>query len=183
VGGKFEIDFDPTQESAPMVDQGDIMTPIKTRGFAAVGLVRPKNGHNLGGALRAAYVYDAAMIAIQGMRVPIRSYQDVTKAYRSIPVLRSDDLFDLCPYDTIPVAVDLVDDAESLIEFIHPERAFYIFGPEDGTLSNNIVLRCKYAVMIPTRQCMNLAATVNVVLYDRLSKAHYRSMTLERSAS
>jgi len=26
-------------------------------------------------------------------------------------------------------------------------------------------------VMVPTRECMNLAAAVNVVLYDRLAKA------------
>ncbi len=27
-----------------------------------------------------------------------------------------------------------------------------------------------HVVYVPTRHCMNLAATVNVVLYDRLSK-------------
>jgi tRNA(Leu) C34 or U34 (ribose-2'-O)-methylase TrmL len=87
-----------------------------------------------------------------------------------MPVLRGDDLSALVPYGSVPVAVDLVDDAIPLPEFQHPERAFYVFGPEDGTLGQSILKWCSHRVMVPTRTCMNLAATVNVVLYDRLCK-------------
>lgn len=52
-----------------------------------------------------------------------------------------------------------------------PARAFYVFGPEDGTLGSDILSWCPQRLMVPTRTCMNLAATVNVVLYDRLAKA------------
>ena len=86
-------------------------------------------------------------------------------------MLRGDDLFALIPYDALPVAVDLVDGAVSLIDYQHPERAFYIFGPEDSTLGKDVTARCRDKLMVPTRFCMNLAATVNVVLYDRLAKA------------
>lgn len=41
---------------------------------------------------------------------------------------------------------------------------------EDGTLREKILSRCRDRVMIPTNGCMNLAATVNVVLYDRTAK-------------
>ena len=57
-----------------------------------------------------------------------------------------------------------------LHEFEHPENAFYIFGPEDGTLGKKILSRCPYKTYIPTKGCMNLAASVNVILYDRLAK-------------
>lgn len=141
------------------------------RGYAAIGLMRPKNPHNMGGVLRAAHCYGAAMVAVQGERTPIRSCQDTPSAWKHMPVLRGENLRDLIPYDAVPIAVDLVDDAISLPAFQHPQRAFYVFGPEDGTLGAATLSWCKHRVMVPTRSCMNLAATVNVILYDRLAKA------------
>jgi tRNA(Leu) C34 or U34 (ribose-2'-O)-methylase TrmL len=146
---------------------------VSKRGFAAIGLVNPKNSANVGSVLRAAGCYGAAMVAISGNRPERfmgRLATDTQKAYRHLPVLRIEDVFDAVPYDCIPVAVDLVPGARNLVDFTHPERAFYIFGPEDGTLGKAITDRCKYAVQIPTFYCMNLAACVNVVLYDRLAK-------------
>lgn len=145
------------------------------RGYAAIGLIRPKTVSNIGGVLRAAHVYGASMVAVQGSRCDIKSAQDTTKAWKHMPVLRGDDLFDLIPYGARPVAVDLVDGAHSLPDFVHPDSAFYIFGPEDGTLGKSILDRCQYRVMVPTAFCMNLAATVNVVLYDRLAKSLRKS--------
>lgn len=119
------------------------------------------------------------MVAISGERPNLymsRLNTDTQKAYRHLPVLRVADLFEACPFDCVPVAVDLVPNARSLIDFSHPERAFYIFGPEDGTLGRAVTDKCKYAVKIPTNYCMNLAATVNVVLYDRLAKQERASL-------
>lgn len=146
---------------------------MASRGFAAIGLVNPKTGANVGSVLRAAGCYEAAMVAISGDRPNYymqRINTDTQKAYRHLPVLRVKDLFEAVPFDCIPIAVDLVPGARDLVGFTHPERAFYIFGPEDGTLGKAITDRCKYSVQIPTAFCMNLAATVNVVLYDRMAK-------------
>lgn len=140
------------------------------RGFASIGLFRPKDRNNVGGVMRAAHVYGASLVAIQGDRSPVSSAADTTKAWRHMPVVRGDDLFELIPFGCVPVAVDLVEGAIPLPKFPHPPSAFYIFGPEDGTLGKQHTDRCKWKVMIPTRFCMNLAATVNVVLYDRLAK-------------
>jgi len=144
---------------------------LSTRGFASIGLVRPKSHHNVGSVLRAAFCYGAAMVAIQGDRSDVRSHLDTFKAWRHIPVLRGDDLHAMIPFDAVPVAVDLVDGASPLPAYQHPQRAFYVFGPEDGTLGRAILDWCPHRVMVPTRECMNLAAAVNVVLYDRLAKA------------
>ena len=46
----------------------------------------------------------------------------------------------------------------------------YIFGPEDGSISQALIDFADDVVYVPTIGCMNLAATVNVVLYDRLAK-------------
>ena len=142
----------------------------RRRGMAAIGLVRPKDTRNVGGVLRAAHAYGAALVAIQGDRTPVTSQLDTSKAYRHMPCLRGDDLMALCPYGAVPVAVDLLPDAIALPAFVHPSAAFYIFGPEDGLLGASVVDRCAYRVAVPTRICMNLAAAVNVVLYDRLAK-------------
>ncbi len=95
---------------------------------------------------------------------------DTMKAWRHMPVITADDLWDAIPVGCVPVAVDLLPGAVSLVDFIHPQSAFYIFGPEDGTLGVRHARPGVPRLMIPTRYCMNLAATVNVVLYDRLAK-------------
>ena len=77
---------------------------------------------------------------------------------------------DAIPFDCDPVAVDLLADARPLPGFTHPERAFYIFGPEDGTLGKAITARCVHKVYIPTKHCLNLAMAANTVLYDRAAK-------------
>lgn len=142
------------------------------RGFASIGLMSPKEKANVGAVIRAAMCYSAASVAISGERIDnrwIKSPTNTTKGHRHIPVLRGD-LRSLVPYGAVPVAVDLVDGAEALPDFVHPHSAFYVFGPEDGTLGEKTLSWCPRRVMVPTRLCMNLAATVNVVLYDRLAK-------------
>jgi hypothetical protein len=39
----------------------------------------------------------------------------------------------------VPVAVELRRNAEPFIEFEHPERALYVFGPEDGSLGRAVL--------------------------------------------
>jgi tRNA(Leu) C34 or U34 (ribose-2'-O)-methylase TrmL len=140
----------------------------------AVGLVRPKSRHNIGAVLRAAGCFGADLVVIEGSRAHgdvASNATDTMKAFRRIPTVMVDDLFDAHPVGSVPIAVDLVDGAVSLVDFVHPKRAFYIFGPEDGTLGARHMSRCAHRVFIPTEGCLNLAATVNVVLYDRAAKS------------
>lgn len=144
------------------------------RGFAAIGLVRPKSGYNVGAVLRAAQCYGTTFVAIQSARpnlAPfIRQATNVTKAERHIPIISPQEILDCLPYGCVPIAVDLLEGAKPLPDFSHPQRGLYIFGPEDGTLGKAITDRCAHKIYIPTRLCLNLAMAVNTVLYDRLSK-------------
>lgn len=140
-----------------------------TRGYAAIGLHIPKSALNVGSALRAAGCYGAAMVAASGQRYH-RAATDTQATFRHLPLLQTDDLHSVIPFGCVPVAVDLIDGAIPLPSYTHPERAFYIFGPEDGTLGHGITSWCRDVIYVPTRHCMNLAATVNVVLYDRMVK-------------
>jgi tRNA(Leu) C34 or U34 (ribose-2'-O)-methylase TrmL len=140
-----------------------------SRGYVAIGLDRCKNPYNLGSVLRAAHCYDASIVVVGGGRIKHVS-TDTTKAWRHIPCVEVAQVMDAMPHGAIPVVVELTDNATLLPHFTHPERAFYIFGPEDGSVRKEIIERAPLVVQVPTKFCMNLAATVNVVLYDRLMK-------------
>jgi tRNA(Leu) C34 or U34 (ribose-2'-O)-methylase TrmL len=139
------------------------------RGYSGIGLHLPKNNSNIGSVLRAAGNFGVSMVAVSGKRYS-KAPTDTMKQYRHTPLFQVNDLHDLVPYACVPVAVDIIDGAIDLTKYTHPERAFYIFGPEDGTLGREIIDWCRDVVYVPTNRCMNLAGTVHVVLYDRLAK-------------
>ena len=86
-------------------------------------------------------------------------------------LLQVDDMLSALPQGMQIVCVELAEGAMSLPEFQHPQHALYVFGPEDGSIPQAIIHAADSVVYIPTIGCMNLAATVNVVLYDRLAKS------------
>lgn len=93
------------------------------------------------------------------------------KGYRSVEMVSGRPTFQsLHTGLATPVAVEIRPDAESLVTFDRPEEALYVFGPEDGGLPKSVRLLCHRFVVIPTHHCLNLAAAVNVVLYDRRLK-------------
>jgi tRNA(Leu) C34 or U34 (ribose-2'-O)-methylase TrmL len=139
------------------------------RGYACVGLYHPKTPHNVGSVLRAAGNFSVSMVALTGARYR-KASTDTMQQYRNRPLLQVEDLRAIIPYDCVPVAVDLVEGAENLVNYKHPERAFYIFGPEDSTLGEKVLSWCRDKVYVPTKSCMNLAGCVHVVLYDRMMK-------------
>jgi tRNA(Leu) C34 or U34 (ribose-2'-O)-methylase TrmL len=122
--------------------------------------------------MRAAGCYGVNSVFYTGTRYDRAKpfYTDTQKLYEPRPLINVKELKDTIPLGCVPVAVELVEGAKSLITYKHPACAFYIFGPEDGTLKEEITDFCEDIVYIPTEGCMNLAATVNVVLYDRLAK-------------
>jgi hypothetical protein len=111
------------------------------------------------------------MVAVSGKRYH-RNSADTTAAEHNIPLIVGlENLHLVIPFDCVPVAVELIETAIPLPQYVHPRRAFYVFGAEDHTLGERVLSWCRDVVYIPTRACMNLAACVNVVLYDRLAKA------------
>lgn len=147
---------------------------LPERGYGCVALERPTDEINVGHTLRAALCFQARMVILhdapQDLNVQ-RLKTDPGRAYRHVPVIHTDDLFGALPEGCTPVAVELTDDAVDLSTFVHPERACYIFGPENGSVSQETLDRCKLKVKIPTVMSLNLGMTVNIVLYDRAAKA------------
>ncbi|MBQ4833371.1 RNA methyltransferase [Pseudoalteromonas sp. MMG010] len=139
---------------------------------ATIGLINPKSPTNVGGVLRAAGCYDAKHVFFTGNRYlnAKKFHTDTKNAAEHIPLTVTTQLSDVTPPGAKVVVIELIEGATPLPEFIHPENAFYIFGPEDGSVSKDILKWCDEVVYVPTIGCMNLAATCNVVLYDRLAK-------------
>lgn len=146
----------------------------------AVALIDPKYPHNVGAALRACSCWGVPQLWWTGCRVTLDvprgkrlPREERMKGYRAVQMIHDDRVFDRFePGRVTPVAVELRPAAESLVSFEHPEDALYVFGPEDGSLPKSVRLLCHRFVVIPTHHCLNLAAAVNVVLYDRRLKRH-----------
>jgi tRNA(Leu) C34 or U34 (ribose-2'-O)-methylase TrmL len=143
------------------------------RGYAIVALDGPTDPVNVGHTLRAAMCFDTRMVVLGNPDPAInlrRLSTDPGRTWRHTPVMSVENIFESLPYRCIPVAIELTDDAEDLVDFQHPERACYIFGPENSSLSKETLAKCDHVLKIPVDLPLNLAATVNVVLYDRMLK-------------
>lgn len=155
---------------------------------AGVVLIDPKYPHNVGGVLRACAAFGVPQLWWTGARVgDDRRLSGSTahigkktwrlpreerhRAYAhvewGVDELALDRLTDA---GLVPVCVEVLPTAEPLVDFEHPERAVYVFGPEDGGVPKGVRHVCHRFVTIPCDGCLNLAAAVNVVLYDRLAK-------------
>jgi tRNA(Leu) C34 or U34 (ribose-2'-O)-methylase TrmL len=139
------------------------------RGYFGVGLVNPKTNINVGAVLRAAQCFDAAFVVAQGTRYG-RAPTDVLNTTKHIPFYQKTSVFDGCPFDCEPIAVEFTEAAQCLTTFKHNPRSFYIFGPEDSSLGKTVYEKCSRIIKIPTKFCLNLAAAVNIILYDRIAK-------------
>jgi tRNA(Leu) C34 or U34 (ribose-2'-O)-methylase TrmL len=143
-----------------------------SKSYACIGLYNPKSPENVGSVMRAAGCYGANSVFYTGERYDKAKpfYTDTYKAYESLPLIGVDDLQSVVPFGCVPVAVDIIEGAKPLPSYKHPARAFYIFGPEDGTLRKEITNFCSDTIYVPSNGSMNLAAAVNVILYDRMAK-------------
>ena len=137
-----------------------------------IGLIDPKSPTNVGAIIRAAGCYLANEVRYTGERFDraAKYHTDTQNTASKIPLIHTDDLLSPLVEHMKVVCVELAEGASLLTQFEHPENALYIFGPEDGSIPQSVIDRADSVVYIPTEGCMNLAATVNVVLYDRLSK-------------
>lgn len=142
--------------------------------ICGVGLYHCKDDKNLGSVLRAAHAFNASFVSFSGnLTLPSHCAMktDTSRAVRQIPVFKDQNILMFKPALASLVCDELTDDATSLVTFRHPQQAYYVFGPENGSLSTSITDKANRVVKIPTTICLNLAAAVNIVLYDRLAKA------------
>ena len=151
---------------------------------AAVLLDQPKFARNVGASLRAVSCYGGDGLWFTGDRIGLEGLKRLPREER-MRAFRETNWHQLRgadegrPVDAIqrqtkrtytPVAVELLPGTEPLHLFDHPDDALYLFGPEDDTLPAGIRSTCHRFVTIPSFHCLNLAAAVYTVLYDRMAK-------------
>jgi len=155
--------------------RGDAMsrrTQVRGRGFCAIGIERGKTHANVGTLWRSAVCLGADFIFVIGPRYP-RQASDTVASWRHVPMFEYADLSDFLthrPLDVPLVGVELTEGARPLETFVHPERALYLLGPEDGNLSKRAQDACQHVVQFESAYCLNVAAAGSVVLYDRQAK-------------
>ncbi len=139
---------------------------------SSIGLINPKSATNVGAVLRAASCFAAQTIFYTGERYrrAARFQTDTKNSVTKIPLTGVNDILQGHRAGQQIICVELVEGAQPLTSFQHPHNAYYIFGPEDGSIPQAVVDQADTVVYIPTVGCLNLAATVNVVLYDRAAK-------------
>lgn len=145
----------------------------------AVCLINPKYLRNVSRAIRSASCYNVSQVWYTGDRIQLEDQkrlprEERMKGYKDVTLIQYDYPFDAFPDDTVPVAVELAKGSECLHDFIHPDNALYVFGPEDGSINGAVKRHCHRFVYIPTRHCLNLAIAVSTVLYDRANKRDER---------
>lgn len=143
----------------------------------SIGLINPKTPENVSSVMRAAGNFRVDSVFYTGERYPraVRLNPDIPNMSRQvsqdIPLFGVSNILDNDVAGNLKIiCIEFAENALPLPGYQHPDDAFYIFGPEDGSISQDVIDRADAVVYVPTNGCMNLAATVNVVLYDRLSK-------------
>jgi len=156
-------------------------TESSTDSRTIIALTNPKSSSNVGGAMRAAGCYDAQKVIYSGDRFnrAVRLAADTQKVHEIVPLVHYEELLDALEPGMKLVCVDLIEGATPLPNFQHPDNAMYLFGPEDGTIKQKVINQADAVVYVPTIGCMNLAASVNVVMYDKLAKSQQHQLDNE----
>lgn len=145
----------------------------------AIALCNPKYPHNVGTVLRACSCFGIKQLWFSGKRVSLKGdknkgyrlpREERMRGYKEVELRNFDYFFEQFDRTVTPVAIELREGAEMLPQFEHPENPLYVFGPEDGSIDQVMMRHCHRIVVIPTAHCVNLAAAVYLVLYDRLIK-------------
>lgn len=143
----------------------------------SIGLINPKSPANVGSVMRAAGNFQVDSVFYTGTRYDRAVQLNTTtenlsrKVGQTIPLSKTTCLISMADKNKKIICIEFAENAMPLTQYQHPDNALYIFGPEDGSIEQSIIDKADAVVYIPTVGCMNLAATVNVVLYDRLSKS------------
>lgn len=146
------------------------------RGYFGIGIEGAKNTMNVGTLWRGASCFGASFIFTIGRRIK-RQSSDTHNAAKHIPLHEypnRESFFQNRPKNCQLVGIEV--DGQNIVDFVHPERAIYVLGPEDGDLSPGIRNLCSYIISIPTKNCLNVSQAGSIVMFDRVQKAQRRKV-------
>jgi tRNA G18 (ribose-2'-O)-methylase SpoU len=144
--------------------------PPTARGYFAIGAERSSKALNLGNLMRSAHAFGASFtFTIGATYQALEARADTSKGQNHLPHYNWKSKAELVlPQGCRLVGVELTDAAIDLPSFRHPLRAAYLLGPEEGSISPELIAICDHVVKIPTSFCINVAMAGAIVMYDRV---------------
>jgi tRNA G18 (ribose-2'-O)-methylase SpoU len=155
---------------------------VNERGFFGIGIVGSKTPINVGTLWRSAGIMGADFIFTAGRRYPPQA-SDTIKAWKHVPLFEfpsAEVLLANLPKGCMPIGIEIDERAKPIEHFVHPERACYILGAEDGGIPQRVLRRLPYIVQLPGSHCLNVAVAGSIVLYDRIAKRGAVAQSVER---
>ena len=145
---------------------------MQAAGYFGIGVYQVKRTENVGMLWRSAWQLGAAFLFTIGARYKPMS-DDVFKSWLQVPLFRYDTFAEMTAtsaYSCQLVGVEM--GGTPLPGFVHPDRAVYVLGAEDGGLPNEIRDRCHQVISIPSVRTAsyNVAVAGTLVMYDRMVK-------------
>lgn len=150
---------------------GRAFHPHEPRGYFGIALWLPKYEVNVGSVMRSALVFGARFVIVVGDRYR-RQRTDTPNILGTIPIWHTPDgesFWRVMPEECQLVSLELDAYAKPLPSYDHPLRAVYVFGPEDGDVPDGVRERSQ-VVQIPGTNCLNLASSASILMYDRIAK-------------
>jgi len=143
---------------------------MNARGYFGVGVEGVSKPMNFGNLSRTAYGFGASFVfTVSPGKKFVMPASDTTKSGDHMPCYSFASADEMAlPDGCRLVGVELTDDAIELPGFRHPTRAAYVLGPENGSLSPQLMAACEFTVKIPTRFCLNVATAGAIIMYDRM---------------
>ena len=141
------------------------------RGYFGIGVEGVSKAMNVGNLFRSAHAFSASFVftVAAAYSTAEGGQADTSKTPNEVPLYAFESVESLMlPRGCALVGVEIDERAVDLPSFRHPRRAAYVLGMERGSLSEEMMSCCDFAVRIPTRFALNLAAAGAVVMYDRL---------------
>lgn len=147
------------------------------RGYFGIGVEGISKAMNVGSLLRSAHAFGGSfMFTVAAVYSRLEGVKaDTSDAEGHVPFYAFPDVASIIlPRNCDLVGVELVDHAVDLPSFRHPRCAAYVFGPERGSLSSEMVEKCEFLIRIPTKFSVNVGIAGAIVMYDRvLTLGHY----------
>ncbi len=141
------------------------------RGYFGIGAEDMSKPINLGALMRTAHAFGSSFFFTINAHPKVREAynSDTSRSFDHMPYYAWENLEAMrLPKGCALVGVELTDEAVELPRFQHPNAAAYVLGRERGSLSSELVARCKHVVKIPTKFCLNVGLAGALVMYDRL---------------
>tara|TARA_Y100001970_G_scaffold254321_1_gene329972 strand:+ start:1224 stop:1727 length:504 start_codon:yes stop_codon:yes gene_type:complete len=142
----------------------------KIRGYFGVGIENSSKQMNAGNLFRTAHAFGASFLFTINAQYSVKKVKsDTSIAPKNIPWYDFNSVTNLnLPRGCSLIGVEFQEDSIELPVFRHPSNAAYIFGPEMGNLSPEILKICIQVIKIPTNFSLNVATAGAIIIYDRI---------------